>query len=165
MLYLESTVEEINRKTFLSKFENYAKKFEWNPKGASSDNYGSMTIIPMIQGTTEAAARSICNNGFAMRDLGFYGKAISTHYSSLTDKKTRFYLIAFVLPGNIFPVIEAPFPPGLPENERSAETNIGYYGPPVKLAFNLITAVENIPAGYPVQILDTKDFDGEKHAE
>jgi len=75
-------------------------------------------IVPMIQGTTENAALHIAKNGFGITsslDSGWFGKGIYftslAKYASIYAEKgeTQPFLICLTIPGNVFPVTEAPF--------------------------------------------------------
>jgi len=74
----------------------------------------------MLQGTTEQNIWKIAQTGFATvaKHDGRYGRGIyfssnvdyAKHYSKLATKQETplFLILAFVIPGNIFPVVENP---------------------------------------------------------
>jgi len=91
-------------------YDNWATTFEWNKDLMVS-------IVPVVHGTDFKDALSIISTGFVALsnfDPGYYGKGL--YFSSslfytlpyLNIKKTPAVLISFVLPGNIYPVIEHP---------------------------------------------------------
>jgi len=101
------------RKEFLDHFDSFVKKYSWNhPDG--------IAVIPMIQGTSDEAAWSICENGFAIVatvDAGYFGKGIyltsklqyAEQYARFEENKGKAYILALVIPGNPYPVTEHPF--------------------------------------------------------
>jgi len=90
-------------------FEKYIAQYTWND--------GKVPIIPFIHATNYSTARNIAQTGFASLcklDEGFYGKGI---YLTNKAKYALAYImgaskpsiiIAYVLPGNAYPVIEFP---------------------------------------------------------
>lgn len=91
-------------------------KWEWNKNGSKP------AVLPMIQGTTEEAAWSICEQGFgvvASTDPGYYGQGIyftsKLNYANMYAKESgdqgKVFLLSAVVPGNVFPVTEHPFLP------------------------------------------------------
>jgi len=85
-------------------------KLPWNSNIA-------VKIIPQVHGTNFKTACAICNTGFAtlsLLDKGWYGKGIyftsSAKYATpyFATKPNPTILIAYVIPGNPYPVIEHP---------------------------------------------------------
>jgi hypothetical protein len=72
------------RKDYLNFLTNYTKQFDFINSSNSNDNNDNnnnelISVIPMIQGTSQLACEKICENGFgvvASRDAGYYGKGI-----------------------------------------------------------------------------------------
>jgi len=76
-----------------------------------------MPIIPVVHGCDESVGRKICETGFAnlgLLDAGWYGKGMYFTSSSLyaipyyASKKKPALVIAYICPGNVYPVIESP---------------------------------------------------------
>jgi len=91
-------------------YYNWATSFEWNKDL-------KVPIVPFVHGTDFKDALSIISTGFVALskiDDGWYGKGL--YFSSslfytlpyFAIKRTPAVLISFVLPGNIYPVIEHP---------------------------------------------------------
>jgi len=87
---------------------NRAKLFPWNQES-------QVFIVPVAHGTSQANAEKICATGFAALsslDSGYFGKGI--YFTSfvmytlpyLALHRTPTILISYVLPGNVYPVIE-----------------------------------------------------------
>jgi len=87
-------------------------------------NNSDVPIIPLFHGTSQEVAWKIIQTGFttvATLDDGFYGRGIyftsnleyASYYSGLATKKTgnNYILVTLVIPGNIYPVTEAPNSP------------------------------------------------------
>jgi len=98
-----------------TKFTNLCNKF---------DADASVPVIPVLHGTGKDTAWKIVQTGFttvATVDDGFYGRGIyftssfdySTFYSRNANKGTKkvFIIVALLLPGNPYPVIESPISP------------------------------------------------------
>jgi len=91
-------------------FSIYTSSFTWN-------NDRIIKIIPQIHGTEFETAIAICETGFttlALLDNGWYGKGI--YFTSNVEyaipyfgpKKVPTFIIAYVIPGNPYPVSEHP---------------------------------------------------------
>jgi len=111
-LFVRSTwvVNDMNglRQWVIDRYNMKVKLYPWN-------DHQSMPILPMVHGTSYSAAMSICSTGFAnisCLDEGWYGKGI--YFSSSATYCTPYFaatknpaiIIAYVLPGNPYPVIE-----------------------------------------------------------
>jgi len=107
------------RGEFLDYYQKNAKKYPWN-----KEREGKLLLVPLIQGTSEAAAWNITENGFgvvAKLDDGYFGKGI--YFTSTFDYAAKYviyhvesnpshwkaFIISLVVPGNVFPVTENPF--------------------------------------------------------
>jgi len=92
-------------------YNTYMKRttdFTWNTPD-------SVPILLAVHGTSTALSEKISRTGFAVLcnlDVGWYGKGIylSTHagycFPYISTKKDPVLIITYVLPGNIYPVIE-----------------------------------------------------------
>jgi hypothetical protein len=97
------------RQWSMEKLNNFIDKFPWN-----TDE--SVKIIPQCHGTDFSTAQAISITGFAtlsLLDSGWYGQGI---YFSSSAKYTIPYfatkpqptiIISYVIPGNVYPVIES----------------------------------------------------------
>jgi len=92
------------------RFDKFVDSFPWN---LGND----VKIIPQLHGTDFNTATAICNTGFATLsslDEGWYGKGIyftsSAVYTTpyFATKKKPAIVIAYVIPGNPYPVCEHP---------------------------------------------------------
>jgi hypothetical protein len=104
--------EAAKRARQLQWFDSRCARWSWN-------DHTKPNSVPMIQGTTEAAAWQICQQGFgvvATTDDGYYGRGVyfttkityaSTYAKAGEDGKV--FLLSVVVPGNIFPITEHPF--------------------------------------------------------
>jgi hypothetical protein len=101
------------RATFLAYHSQLASKFPWN-------DGSKPRVIPMLQGTSEAAVWQICQQGFSFvgtTDDGFYGKgayftsklSYAEKYAKPDGQGNKPFLISMVIPGNTFPITESPF--------------------------------------------------------
>jgi len=100
------------RQIYIDTLQKYISSFPWNAVGAH-------TVIPMLQGTSESGAWSICEHGFAnlaANDEGYFGRGIyftrDVDYAKQFAKPVngiRTYLVCLVLPGLSYPVTEVPF--------------------------------------------------------
>ena len=74
----------------------------------------------MLQGTSEAAAWKICQQGFGVvgtLDDGFYGAGVyftsklgyADKYAKSGPDGSKPFIVSMVIPGNSFPVVEHPF--------------------------------------------------------
>jgi len=111
---LKPDVED--RRWVFDNFAKYAKKFTDFSEDAQ------VPIIPMFQGTAENTSMKIAQTGFstvATLDDGFYARGIyftssinyASYYSTIAMKGKGPYvciMMAFVSPGNPYPVIEGP---------------------------------------------------------
>jgi len=114
-----SKPEVADRRWVYDHFAKYAKKFS---------DFGEdpqVPIIPMFQGTAENTCLKISQTGFstvATLDDGFYARGIyftssinyASYYSTLAMKGKSPYvciMMAFVSPGNPYPIIESPIDP------------------------------------------------------
>lgn len=126
------------REAYYEHYLQYAKKYK--------EPNDPLPIVPMIQGTNEGAIVSICENGFAIisaKDAGFYGSGIymtshlslarrftEPNISSSGNFKGRPYIVAAVIPGNVFPCTDHPFidENGVKFSEEQGGNPNGYYG-------------------------------------
>jgi len=133
--YNNSLIEKFRSSPQIFRKENWKKHEVVEDRQFVHDNFIKMTkkydtwtedktvpIIPMFQGTAKSTYLKIAQTGFctvATLDDGFYGRGIyftssinyASYYSLLSMKgNTTHYciIIAFVSPGNIYPVIESP---------------------------------------------------------
>jgi len=92
-------------------FDKRVTSFSWNDDRI-------IKIIPQVHGTNFDTALSICETGFAslgIVDKGWYGKGIyftsSAVYAApyFGTKKKPAIIIAYIVPGNPYPVSEHPF--------------------------------------------------------
>jgi len=101
------------RKEFIKWHSQFSDRFLWNDKSKPR-------VIPMIQGTSEGAVWQICQQGFGVvgtTDDGFYGAGVyftsklgyASQYARSGPDGTWPVLVAMVIPGNTFPVVEHPF--------------------------------------------------------
>lgn len=98
------------RQKVMDRFNQYCNQFDWNKKR-------DIKIIPVVHGTNESAVWGICNSGFsslALLNEGFYGRGIyfTSHIpyaASYSKQDTEYiFIISFIIPGNVFPVVEDP---------------------------------------------------------
>ena len=97
-----------NSSLIYSKYTSIASMYSWNDSTP-------VTILPVCHGTSSLVAEKICETGFATLssvDQGWYGKGMYfTSYASycipyISCKKDPCVIIAWVIPGNIYPVLE-----------------------------------------------------------
>jgi len=91
----------------------YISKFPWNKERM-------VPVVPMIHGTSDKAVWEICQTGFSTVstvDDGWFGKGM--YFTSFATYATKFYckandagekvlIISYVVPGNVYPVVESP---------------------------------------------------------
>ena len=105
--------EALQRKEFIAWHSTFSSKFSWNDQSKPR-------VIPMLQGTSEAAVWQICQQGFGVvgtTDDGYYGAGVYfTSKLGYADKYARNgadgskpFIVSVVVPGNTFPVVEHPF--------------------------------------------------------
>jgi len=100
------------RQFLIDTFNLYRSKWD-------SNQNNSLSILPMLQGTAEETLWKISQTNFATiatLDKGWYGRGIyftssvdyATYYSKKASKNSllSYLMLAYVIPGNIFPVIE-----------------------------------------------------------
>ena len=117
---LENTEQ---RGSFSDWHSTYRSKFTWNQK-SPLPQFEKPAVIPMIQGTNEAAVWKICLQGFGVvgttdgsDEPGFYGNGVyftsklgyADKYAKSGTDGTKPFLVSMVIPGNTFPVVEHPF--------------------------------------------------------
>jgi len=99
------------RKWVYNRYKEQVSHFVWN------ENTTEMPIIPVVHGCDESIGRKICETGFAnlgILDAGWYGKGMYFTSSCLyaipyyASKKKPALVIAYICPGNVYPVIEMP---------------------------------------------------------
>lgn len=126
------------RNRTMSKFDSRVKNCAWNMKSR-------VPILPLCHATETYTAEKICETGFAtisLLDDGYYGSGI--YFSSfalytipyLLRKTQPSLILAYVIPGNVFPVIEHPF------------SDASYRGKALKSGFNshyVITKKDGFP--------------------
>uniref|UniRef100_A0A6B2L501 EGF-like domain-containing protein n=1 Tax=Arcella intermedia TaxID=1963864 RepID=A0A6B2L501_9EUKA len=107
-LFKKNYPQKEQRDWVMEQYKNLVGRYEWNVNL-------ELPILPVIHGTSEKVAKSICSTGFASLsslDAGFYGKGIYTTSSCLyalpyyATKTKPTILICLVTPGNVYPVIE-----------------------------------------------------------
>jgi len=85
-----------------------AKQYSWN---SDTESY----IVPACHGTNTTIGEKICETGFASLsslDAGYFGKGIYfTSFSMyctpyIAAKKAPMIIVSWLLPGNVYPVIE-----------------------------------------------------------
>jgi len=100
-----------------NQYKKHSKKYVWGEN--------DVPIMPVFQGTSKATALKIAQTGFctvATLDDGFYGRGMyftssvlyASYYSRLAMKgksNLDYIIVAFVSPGNVYPVIEGPISP------------------------------------------------------
>jgi len=168
------------RTYFLSFFQALVQKYSQLNQTQRGE---SIHAIPMIQGTNEQSALSICQNGFATvatLDEGFYGKGIyftgDLEYASKYAKETtkgKVFLVALTLPGNPFPVTENPHFDEKGNNFKTVDANgkekiipnpSGYYGKTARSGYQShYTIVSKTTLGQAFPIDDT--YDPKLHAD
>jgi len=162
----KSMTDTERRADFLSHLQRHGSKFPWNKAHEER-----LSVVPMIQGTSEGAVWVICQNGFATvatLDDGFYGKGIyltssfdyATTYSTPSPQGKPF-IVAMTIPGNSYPVTEHPFD-GTGANRHPSPR--GYYGKPCRSGYQSHCTIVDYKAGgpaYPIQV----PFDSTKHAD
>jgi len=98
------------RKWMMDRYTSFVNLWSWNENS-------EVSIIPQLHGTDFDIAKAICKTGFAslsLLDEGWYGKGIYFTHSGLyatpyyATKKNPALIIAYVIPGNVYPVYEAP---------------------------------------------------------
>eukprot|EP01124_Arcella_intermedia_P034550 TRINITY_DN8585_c0_g2_i2.p1 TRINITY_DN8585_c0_g2~~TRINITY_DN8585_c0_g2_i2.p1 ORF type:complete len:343 (+),score=63.19 TRINITY_DN8585_c0_g2_i2:52-1029(+) len=96
------------REWTIEKYEELCARFEWN------DNR-IVKMVPLVHGTSFKIAKSICATGFAAlsaMDCGWYGQGIyfssSARYVTpyFSSKRKPTVIVAVVVPGNPYPVVE-----------------------------------------------------------
>jgi len=101
------------RSRTMKKFMELTHHWEWNRDLKIQD----IPILAMVHGTDKAIADNISNQGFASLsdlDAGYYGNGIYFTSSArctipyLARKKNPVIIVALVIPGNPYPVIEHP---------------------------------------------------------
>jgi len=105
-------------RTWISeKLKDHIENFEWN-------NNQQVPVVPMIHGTNEGAVWQICQTGFttvSTVDAGWFGKGMYftsdapyalDYYCKANNEGEKIVIIAFVIPGNVYPVIEDPHEEG-----------------------------------------------------
>jgi len=101
------------RQWMINKYNDFINSFPWNKEQ-------SVQIVPMVHGTSFKIAMSICSTGFttlASLDEGWYAKGIYLTSSSVyatpyfATKPEPALIIAYIIPGNTFPVTENPTGP------------------------------------------------------
>jgi hypothetical protein len=101
------------REQFIKWHSDYSSRFSWN-------DLTRPRVIPMLQGTSEAAVWQICQQGFGVvgtTDDGFYGAGIyftsklayADKYAKTGPEGTKPFLVSMAIPGNSFPVVEHPW--------------------------------------------------------
>ena len=106
-------LEAEQRKEFIDWHSDLCGKFSWNDKTRPR-------VVPMLQGTSEAAAWKICQQGFGVvgkTDDGFYGAGVyftsklgyADKYAKSGPDGSKPFIVSMVIPGNSFPVVEHPF--------------------------------------------------------
>ena len=106
-------LEAEQRKEFIDWHSDLCGKFSWNDKTRPR-------VVPMLQGTSEAAAWKICQQGFGVvgtTDDGFYGAGVyftsklgyADKYAKSGPDGSKPFLVSMIIPGNTFPVVENPF--------------------------------------------------------
>lgn len=108
--------KSIDRQWMIQNLQDYCNEFSHN-----SNNLVNVTLG--IHGASEAAAWSVCCNGFAalaLVDDGYFGRGIyltrytdyaAGVYSKPNPQGERVLLVSWSLIGNTFPVTESPFEP------------------------------------------------------
>jgi len=119
------------RQRFLDWHEHLANRCAWNSAERP-------LVIPMLQGTTEPAAWSICENGFGTTgttDAGYYGSGIyftsKFDYANMYAREkdgVKWFLVSLVIPGHTFPVVEDPYLPDGSVNEGGYLGKAGRHG-------------------------------------
>jgi len=162
----ESDVEL--RKNFIGNLSEYAKQFSWNYE-TTIEAQLIPVVIPVLQGTSETAVWKICSGGFgtvSTVDDGYYGKGM---YFTTNAKYSKYYskdgviLMAFAIPGNVYPVTEIPDLPGpaeaYPKPLSATET---LYGKPCKSGYQSHYVCVQTPLGklgYPLQSWQENYYD------
>ena len=113
------------RQIFMTHYNNYAARFP------PSKETGSPQVIPMIQGTSEVAAWKICGQGFgivASTDKGYYGQGVyftsQVQYAAKYTPSAKVFIMAAVIPGNVFPVVEDPRQASSPWQARDSGLSV-----------------------------------------
>jgi len=106
-------LEAEQRLKFITWLYAFSDRFHWNDKSRPK-------VIPMVQGTSEAAVWQICQQGFGVvgtTDDGYYGAGVyftsklgyADKYAKSGPDGSKPFIISMVIPGNSFPVVEHPF--------------------------------------------------------
>jgi len=101
-----------SREWLLERFHKQAQRFQWNSKTTEL----TPSVFGMCHGTSLDVVWNICQNGFttvSTIDQGWYGKGVyftsSKEYAYAYSKSSpKVMILALVIPGNIYPVIEHP---------------------------------------------------------
>jgi len=150
LFYTHSLIEKFRSSPQLFKKETWKNKQDVQDRQWVHDQYTKSTqifedwsedkevpIIPMFHGTTKATGLKIAQTGFstvATLDDGFYARGIyftsdfdyASYYSSLSGKgKNPCIVVAFVSPGNAYPVLESPVHPNTLKG-KAGVINPGY---------------------------------------
>ena len=123
------------RRTFLWHLADGVTRFRM----PSFNDGARLPVVPAIQGTTEDAAWKVAENGFgtvATRDQGYFGKGMyftsdfdyAANYARATPEGDALFMVSLVIPGNSYPVTEAPFLPNAPSKDQRVENPRGFYG-------------------------------------
>jgi len=138
IFYCHSLIEKFRSSPILFKKENWKSKQDKDERLWVHEQYlkfskqfkdwtehPDVPVLPVFQGTSKATAYKIAQTGFstvATLDDGFYGRGMyftssinyASYYSRIANKgksDLSYIIIAFVSPGNVYPVIEGPLSP------------------------------------------------------
>jgi len=149
--------EDPRRSYFEHHFIALLDSFLWNRSS-------QIKLVPAFHGVNSDSIDSICQNGFACvatTDEGFYGKGIyftsdleyASQYAKKEESGVRNILVALLIPGDFFPVVEHPHEPN------------SYYGKAAKSGVQshyTLVKKESKQTAYPID----KDelFNAKRHA-
>lgn len=154
------------RAEFLTHLQRHSARFPWNKAHEEK-----LSVVPLIQGTSDSAVWVICQNGFATvatLDDGFFGKGIyftsefdyACKYSTPSEQG-KVFIVAMTIPGNTYPVTEHPFEE---EGHQRRVSPNGYYGRPCRSGYQShCTVVDYKKAGpaFPIE----GPIDSTRHAD
>ena len=135
------------RQQVLDWYSSYASVFNWNGE--------KPRVIPMLHGSRDDVVWQVCQDGFggdSVAEDGYHGKGIyfsstlgSAERRAIPGSGGRPILLSMVIPGHVFPVIEAPIVP----DGSGASNPDGYGGRPGR-------------SGYQshITLLDSRDAQG-----
>jgi len=145
-----------HRRRFLDIFDQKWKKFP------EMQEFVKETIFPAFSGGSMESSSRISASGFGLlkvTDEGYYGKGVyfttsvsyALRFSRRTPNGTVPLILALVLPGKPFPVIEAPYGPDHKPSPNS------FLGQPCKTGYDSHYTIVEPGIGFPAKTLSNPD--------